>query len=100
MYKRQYIKNAVMRDPRKLVVQINLQLKDECGYCLISDMTVRLHLIKDLFGRQAVKKSLLTKAHINAELQFAQECKYWTTIQWRNAIFSDESFTGNWVLGM
>lgn len=58
----------------------------------ISDSTVkrRLHNV-GLFGRVAVKKPLLRKQNKQKRLKWAKEHMSWTTEQWQQVLWSDES---------
>ena len=54
-------------------------------------MTVRRRLTDaGLFGRIAAKKDILTPAHKQQRLAFAQAHRHWTVDQWRNVGFTDE----------
>lgn len=58
----------------------------------VSRVTVsrRLHEC-GLYGRAAVKKPFISKKNKRARLEFAREYLHWTSDEWKNVAFSDET---------
>lgn len=58
----------------------------------VSFSTIRRSLFRNnMRGRIGAKKPLLRKANIQKRLKFAKEHVNWTTEQWNNVLFTDES---------
>jgi len=58
----------------------------------VDPRTVRYNLNRmGLSGRRPRRKPLLTKKHKKARLEFAQEYKSWTGLDWADVYFSDET---------
>jgi transposase len=84
------LKNYVQKNPFKSA----RQLKNEVpGWGDISVRTIQHRLQKKLGlpSRRAAKKPLLTEAMKRKRLAFARKYRNWTSYEWRNVMFSDES---------
>lgn len=85
--------SAIKRVVKKNPFISSADIKNELPHLLASARTVRRRLLVNfnLPSRRAARKPLLTKLQLKKRLAFCRKYKMWTTQQWHNVLFSDES---------
>ena len=86
-----YLKLSSLRDRRKSSRELSQNLAETSGV-QVHASTVRRALIKEgLNGRVARAKPLLRKVNKTKRLKYARSHRNWTSEQWKNVLWTDES---------